>query len=41
MDTRGRWRRSLSRLVHWLSGLVLEITDWLRDSWQGRYGPRA
>lgn len=41
MDTRGRWRRSLSRLVHWLSGLVLDIGSELRDSWQGRYGPRT
>lgn len=41
MDTRGRLRRSFSRLAHWLSGLVMDIAVELRDSWQGRYGPRT
>lgn len=40
MDTRGRWRRSLSDLWCWLGGLVLDIAAWLRDSWHGRY-PRT
>ena len=41
MDTRGRWRRSLSRLVHWLSGLLMDIAAELQNSWQNRYGPRT